>query len=135
MLSSVVVGILQLPCWQTARSLLLAGRLVATPLLSRTWKSYQRHLVVTLSSTLIGSSVLILIICIRLFSFCPALVSSLVSLLLHSSFGFGHDVVCAGYWNEARILDPATFNTLTVLPNIPGSVNNCEDLHFHHHLR
>jgi hypothetical protein len=26
------------------------------------------------------------------------------------------------YWNEARILDKTTFNTVTVLPNLPGSV-------------
>jgi hypothetical protein len=30
----------------------------------------------------------------------------------------------AGYYNEARILDPKTFQTVTTLPNIPGSVNN-----------
>lgn len=29
-----------------------------------------------------------------------------------------------GYYNEARILDPVTFDTVTVLPNIPGAVNN-----------
>ncbi|KAF8129080.1 copper radical oxidase-like protein [Boletus edulis] len=29
-----------------------------------------------------------------------------------------------GYYNEARILDPVTFNTVTMLPNMPGSVNN-----------
>ena len=29
-----------------------------------------------------------------------------------------------GYYNEARILDPTTFDTVTVLPNIPASVNN-----------
>ena len=28
------------------------------------------------------------------------------------------------YYNEARILDPVTFATIKVLPNIPGSVNN-----------
>ena len=28
------------------------------------------------------------------------------------------------YYNEARLLDPVTFATLAVLPNIPGSVNN-----------
>lgn len=32
--------------------------------------------------------------------------------------------IFVGYWNEARILDPVTFNTVKVLPNIPGSVNN-----------
>ncbi|KZT03065.1 copper radical oxidase [Laetiporus sulphureus 93-53] len=29
-----------------------------------------------------------------------------------------------GYYNEARILDPVTFETLTVLPNMPGSVTS-----------
>ena len=29
-----------------------------------------------------------------------------------------------GYYNEARLLDPVTFNTVTVLPNIPGSVTS-----------
>ncbi|KAL0947951.1 hypothetical protein HGRIS_010580 [Hohenbuehelia grisea] len=29
-----------------------------------------------------------------------------------------------GYYNEARILDPITFDTVKVLPNIPASVNN-----------
>ncbi|KAG1865028.1 copper radical oxidase-like protein [Suillus subalutaceus] len=29
-----------------------------------------------------------------------------------------------GYYNEARILDPITFDTVTVLPNMPGAVNN-----------
>lgn len=29
-----------------------------------------------------------------------------------------------GYYNEARILDPVTFDTLTVLPNMPAAVNN-----------
>jgi len=29
-----------------------------------------------------------------------------------------------GYYNEARLLDPVTFATVKVLPNIPGSVTN-----------
>ncbi|KAN0078350.1 glyoxal oxidase [Tylopilus felleus] len=29
-----------------------------------------------------------------------------------------------GYYNEARVLDPVTFDTVTVLPSIPGAVNN-----------
>jgi hypothetical protein len=33
-----------------------------------------------------------------------------------------------GYYNEARILEPVNFNTVLQLPNIPGSVNNCEYL-------
>ncbi|KAJ4297155.1 hypothetical protein N0V88_004073 [Collariella sp. IMI 366227] len=28
------------------------------------------------------------------------------------------------YWNEARILDPVTFDTIKVLPNAPGAVND-----------
>jgi len=31
----------------------------------------------------------------------------------------------AGYYNEARILDPTTFDTVTVLPNMPAAVNGC----------
>jgi hypothetical protein len=30
----------------------------------------------------------------------------------------------AGYYNEARILDPGTFATVQVLPNMPGSVTS-----------
>jgi hypothetical protein len=30
------------------------------------------------------------------------------------------------YYNEARILNPTTFDTITTLPNMPGAVNNCE---------
>ena len=29
-----------------------------------------------------------------------------------------------GYYNQARLLDPVTFSTVKVLPNIPGSVTN-----------
>ena len=29
-----------------------------------------------------------------------------------------------GYYNEARVLDPVTFATLKVLPNMPGSVTS-----------
>ncbi|KXN83001.1 Putative fungistatic metabolite, partial [Leucoagaricus sp. SymC.cos] len=32
--------------------------------------------------------------------------------------------IFVGYWNEARILEPANFNTVKELPNIPGNVNN-----------
>ncbi|KAG6840782.1 hypothetical protein C0991_004387 [Blastosporella zonata] len=32
--------------------------------------------------------------------------------------------IFVGYWNEARILDPVTFDTYATLPNIPGSVGN-----------
>jgi hypothetical protein len=32
--------------------------------------------------------------------------------------------ILAVYYNEARILDKKTFNTVRVLPNIPGAVNN-----------
>ncbi|KAI0294118.1 galactose oxidase [Multifurca ochricompacta] len=33
-------------------------------------------------------------------------------------------LIFAGYYNEARLLDPVTFNTVKVLPNIPGSVTS-----------
>ncbi|KAJ3775846.1 hypothetical protein FB446DRAFT_723514 [Lentinula raphanica] len=32
--------------------------------------------------------------------------------------------IFVGYYNEARILDPVTFETVKTLPNIPGAVNN-----------
>ncbi|KAH7376045.1 WSC domain-containing protein [Plectosphaerella cucumerina] len=32
--------------------------------------------------------------------------------------------IFVAYWNEARILDKTTFDTIAVLPNIPGAVNN-----------
>ena len=32
--------------------------------------------------------------------------------------------IFVGYYNEARILDPVTFNTIRTLPNMPGNVNN-----------
>ncbi|KAL8733207.1 MAG: hypothetical protein Q9166_002224 [cf. Caloplaca sp. 2 TL-2023] len=32
--------------------------------------------------------------------------------------------IFVGYYNEARILDPVTFNTIKTLPNLPGAVNN-----------
>lgn len=32
------------------------------------------------------------------------------------------------YYNEARILDPVTFETVKVLPNMPGAVNDCKSL-------
>ncbi|KAJ3886747.1 hypothetical protein GG344DRAFT_69411 [Lentinula edodes] len=33
--------------------------------------------------------------------------------------------IFVGYYNEARILDPVTFDTVQTLPSIPGAVNNC----------
>ncbi|KAH9075011.1 copper radical oxidase [Lactarius deliciosus] len=33
-------------------------------------------------------------------------------------------LIFTGYYNEARLLDPVTFATVKVLPNIPGSVGN-----------
>jgi hypothetical protein len=32
----------------------------------------------------------------------------------------------AGYYNQARIIDPVTFATVQVLPNIPGSVTSAQ---------
>ncbi|KAH9166987.1 copper radical oxidase [Lactarius sanguifluus] len=46
----------------------------------------------------------------------------------HNLYPFLHvlpgGLVFAGYYNEARLLDPVTFATVKVLPNIPGSVAN-----------
>ncbi|KAF8264450.1 hypothetical protein EI94DRAFT_1703239 [Lactarius quietus] len=33
-------------------------------------------------------------------------------------------LIFVGYYNEARLLDPVTFATVKILPNIPGSVTN-----------
>ncbi|KAH9027091.1 copper radical oxidase [Lactarius pseudohatsudake] len=33
-------------------------------------------------------------------------------------------LIFVGYYNEARLLDPVTFATVKILPNIPGSVGN-----------
>jgi hypothetical protein len=43
----------------------------------------------------------------------------------HLTIVSAHEI-CIGYWNEARILDPVTFATYKVLPNIPGSVTDCK---------
>ena len=37
---------------------------------------------------------------------------------------FKLSAILEGYYNEARILDPVTFDTVTLLPNMPGAVNN-----------
>ncbi|KAH9169414.1 copper radical oxidase [Lactarius sanguifluus] len=46
----------------------------------------------------------------------------------HNLYPFLHvlpsGLVFTGYYNEARLLDPVTFATVKVLPNIPGSVAN-----------
>lgn len=34
--------------------------------------------------------------------------------------------IFVAYYNEARILDPRTFDTVKTLPNMPGAVNNCK---------
>ena len=38
--------------------------------------------------------------------------------------GWKTDVSYVGYYNEARILDPVTFDTDVVLPNMPGAVDS-----------
>ena len=35
-----------------------------------------------------------------------------------------HSRACAGYYNEARILDPVSLDTVVTLPNMPGSVES-----------
>jgi hypothetical protein len=39
-------------------------------------------------------------------------------------YDFSYSHPWTGYYNEARILDPVTFATVNVLPNIPGSVTS-----------
>ena len=51
-----------------------------------------------------------------------AVAYSLVSSQQPIVFNLPHQYSCSGYYNEARILDPVTFATVNVLPNIPGSV-------------
>lgn len=125
---SAAVGIPQLRFCRTVLSLLSVARPAATQPLNLTWKYYRNQLAVTPSLNLIGSDALILTICIRLCSFCLALIYLSVSLCPPPTLVSFRAIVntCLGYWNEARILDPVTFNTVKVLPNIPGSVNNCE---------
>lgn len=77
-------------------------------------------------STWIGYSGRILITFIHLFLFFPVRTSSFVSAFFtHTFHGTDRHI---GYYNEARILDPLAFNTLTTLPNIPGAVNDCKKL-------
>lgn len=65
-----------------------------------------------------------LIICILSCTFSPAEGSSLVrppTRGLHPLIMFS---LLIGYYNEARILDPVSLQTVQVLPNIPGSVTS-----------
>lgn len=93
---------------------------------NQTLKSFPSHPVVTPSLSLTGWRGLTPIICILSCSSYPAGVSSSVSDLPSELRSFPH--IWTGYWNEARILDPVTFDTFKVLPNIPGSVNDCKFL-------
>jgi hypothetical protein len=45
---------------------------------------------------------------------------------LTRSYIFHSHLLIAAYYNEARILEPATFTTIKTLPNIPGAVNDCK---------
>ena len=103
----------------------LEVKLEAMLVLSQVWKYFQSLPAVTLWFPLIGLLELTPSICIlSLLSF-QAHISSLVRSRL---FSFDRTFVSfhfQGYYNEARILDPVTFNTITQLPNIPGAVNNC----------
>lgn len=94
--------------------------------LSQIWKFSQSLLAVTPWSTLIFLNERTPIIYTLSFLSFQAKISSLVSsriFLLWTEhlrrFFF------QGYYNEARILEPVTFTTITQLPNIPGAVNDC----------
>ena len=51
-------------------------------------------------------------------------VASLLASLTTDFYDSPYSHSWAGYYNEARILDPVTFATVKVLPNIPGSVTS-----------
>lgn len=66
-----------------------------------------------------------LIISIPSFMFCPVGGYSSVSKFVPPrAFLYSRVSSSAGYYNEARILDPKTLQTVRVLPNIPGSVTS-----------
>jgi hypothetical protein len=94
---------------------------------SQIWRYFQSLPAVTLWFPLIGLLELTPSICIlSLLSF-QVHISSLVRSRL---FSFDEPssspfFFFQGHYNEARILDPVTFNTITQLPNIPGAVNDC----------
>ena len=44
---------------------------------------------------------------------------------------FSNVVIHVAYYNEARILNPVTFDTILTLPNMPGNVNNCKNFVFY----
>ena len=107
----------------------LEVKLEAMLVLSQIWKSSQSLPAVIPWSLLTGLLARIPIICILLLLSCQAPISSLVRLRL---FSLGFILTLSqGYYNEARILDPVTFNTIAQLPNIPGAVNNCAYLTIH----
>jgi hypothetical protein len=98
----------------------------ATLVLSQIWKYFQSLPVVTLWFPLIGLLELTPSICIlSLLSFLANISSLVRSRLFLFERAFVSSLFFLGYYNEARILDPVTFNTITQLPNIPGAVNNC----------
>ena len=119
-------GILLLRCCRMDPFSSLEVKLEATLILSRTWKYFQSLPAVTLWFPLIGLLELTPSICILSLLYFQANISSLVRWTL---FSFDQVFVLfhffQGYYNEARILDPVTFNTITQLPSIPGAVNNC----------
>ena len=105
---------------------LLEVRLGAMLVLSQIWKFFQDLLVVTPWFSLISLIERIPIICILSLLSSQAPIFSLVSSRLSLwDPTFYLITFFEGYYNEARILEPVTFTTITQLPNIPGAVNDC----------
>lgn len=102
----------------------LVAKLAAMLRPSLTWKFFPSRRAETPSLSLSGLNAQIRITYILSFLSCRPSVSLLVSP------NFTYLVTCSqplsAYWNEARILDPATFDTVQELPNIPGDVDNCK---------
>ena len=120
-------GILLPRCYPMDPFSSLEVSLEATTLwISQIWKYFQNLLEATLWFPLIGLLKLTPIICIlSLLSFQVHIFSLVSSRLFSFDEPSSHPFFFQGHYNEARILDPVTFNTITQLPNIPGAVNNC----------
>ena len=69
-----------------------------------------------------GCNIPIPTICTHSYSFYPLETSSLVCIPFVVMMSRSDRYLA--YYNEARILDAVTFNTITTLPNLPAAVNN-----------
>ena len=89
------------------------------------WKPFLRLPAETLLSILTGCNEQTQTICILSLLSCQVAASLLVRPLRFLLCIFWLNSLKV-YYNEARILDQTTFQTITQLPNLPGAVNNCK---------